>query len=227
MCGRILQWLISNPNNQSINQYSIFQYSVTWKRPLFNFFIIVLSDSALRMCGAITQYISLTFQHAQYTFIYFSYVCVQLSSCNYVFVYNYTILLKIAHHGTIVRLRWSERIIEIHYGDFLIFVSLIYFCFLYLFFSFSFLPMAHAEVEQKGKPINTYTHIHTCINSQPRLSCKLPAHHSRITSLLKSLIDVCMKRQFSSHDSSRSFHCILMSVKHSVNSEHILTMFPL
>lgn len=140
MCGRILQWLISNPIqiiNQSIFYFSvlcekghclIFYYCFAWlcfKNVWSNYTVYSSHFSACPVHVFTSLYISLK----------------QLSSCNLFLVDNYIILLQIVHkehHGTIRRLGWWERIIEIHYGDFLIFVSLIYFCFLYLFFSFPF-----------------------------------------------------------------------------------------
>lgn len=121
------------------------------------------------------------------------------------------------------------RDLRLYYSGFLIIASLICFSFLYLSFSLPPLfrpiypwPMAHAEVEQKGKPTNEYTHIHTC--SQLRLGCDYFAHHSRRTPLILS---ACRYSLLLIRARSRLFHCLFTSVTHSLNGEHIFMMDPL
>lgn len=113
------------------------------------------------------------------------------------FITNRTWRASWHYHEVGMKCENDYRDLSLYYSDFLIIASLIYFCFLYFFLPLSlflFYPFStgHAEVEQKGKPANIYTHIQACLCSQPRLRCNYFAHYSRKTFLLKSLLNVCM-----------------------------------
>lgn len=75
-------------------------------------------------------------------------------------------------HSHKVRMKYENDYGDprLYYHDFLIIASLIYFCLLSLplFCSSNILPMAHAEVEQKGtsvKQARPHSHVHTCSES--------------------------------------------------------------
>lgn len=97
-------------------------------------------------------------------------------------------------HSHKVRMKYENDYgdLRLYYHDFLIIASLIYFCLLSLSLSFylsflssNLLPMAHAEVEQKGKSAQQacpHSNVHTCSKSGVGCQFLMPALDAFCTS---------------------------------------------